>query len=45
MKKKRWVIGYNESGVYSQSGTATLLLKSNLHPYGSIEFRNPRNWR
>jgi len=36
-----YVIGYDGSGIYSQSNTATLLLKSSneYHPYGKTEFR------
>jgi len=40
-----YVIGYNGSGVYSQSGTVTLLLKYNTNsstPFGDIAFRNGR---
>lgn len=32
------VIGYNGSGIYSQAGTATLLLKSDSNPYGNTIF-------
>ncbi len=34
-----YVIGYDGSGVYSQSNTATLLLKSSGTPYGNTAFR------
>lgn len=34
-----YVIGYDGSGIYSQSNTATLLLKSSGSPYGSTAFR------
>jgi len=37
--KEWYVIGYDGSGVYSQSGTATLLLRSSGNPYGNTAFR------